>query len=279
MKGLLLEGGGMRSVYSAGVMDAFEELGVSFDQCHGVSAGALNAISFLSHQPKRNLRIMQNYIGDARYLSYRNWLFTGSIFGQKMLFDTIPNELDLFDYEAFKKNPCRFFIWVYQLKSGKVVYHEIKDVKEDVKWLQATSSLPFMGNIIDIGGEKYIDGGIVDCYGVDNAINNGCSKMVMILTREKGFKKSKSKLIPYTKIFYHRYPNLAKDLAIRHERSNTEVDRIDMMEKEGKMLVIRPTKTVKVARTEKNKEVLESLYYDGYNDAMKMKEQIINYLK
>ena len=279
MKGLLLEGGGMRSLYSAGVMDAFEELGINFDQCHGVSAGALNAISFLSHQPKRNLRIMQNYIGDARYLSYRNWLFTGSIFGQKMLFDTIPNELDPFDYEMFMENPCRFFVWVYHLKSGKVVYHEIKDVKEDVKWLQATSSLPFMGNIIDIEGEKYIDGGIVDCYGVDNAIDNGCTKMVMILTREKGFKKSKSTLIPFTKIFYHKYPNLSKDLAIRHERSNADVDRIDRMEEEGKMLVIRPTKTVKVARTEKNKEVLESLYYDGYNDAMKMKEQIINYLK
>jgi Predicted esterase of the alpha-beta hydrolase superfamily len=278
MKGLLLEGGGMRSLYSAGVMDAFEELGISFDQCHGVSAGALNAISFLSHQPKRNLRIMQNYIDDHRYLSYRNWLFTGSIFGQKMLFDTIPNQLDPFDYEAFKNNPCQFYIWVYNLKSGTDVYHEVKDMKEDVKWLQATASLPFMGNIININGEGYIDGGIIDCYGIDNAINNGCTKMVVILTREKGFRKVKSKLVPYVKIFYHKYPNLARDLAIRHVRSNNDVERIEQLEKEGKVLIIRPTKSVKVARTEKNKEVLTSLYYDGYNDAMDMKEQIKAYL-
>ena len=278
MRGLVLEGGGMRSMYTAGVMDALLEMNIVFDQCHAISAGAINAVSFISKQKGRNLETMKNYMGDPRYLSFRSWLKTGSFFGQKFIFETIPNELALFDYEAFKKNSCELYAGVYRLCDGKVVYKRVEDVKKDVHWLKATSSLPILTKKVTVDGVDYKDGGVVDCLGFRNAMEMGCDKIIMVLTRQDGYVRGKEKALSLIKMVYRKYPKLAEDLKLRHTRYNGDLEVLRQLEKEGKILVIRPQKEVEVDRMETDKNKLEALYHDGYEDALRLQKEIISYL-
>jgi predicted patatin/cPLA2 family phospholipase len=279
MRGLVLEGGGMRGIFTAGVLDAFLDLGIEFDQCVAISAGALNGISYLSKQRERNLRVMRNYQSDPNYISIKNWLFKGSIFNMEFLLETIPEKLDPVDEEAFKKNPCKLYAGIFDIESGELLFPEIKDTKADKLYLQAAASLPLLSKVVHINGHKYLDGGIWDSFGLDFALQNGCDKVVVINTRDKEYQREKEKTLPLMKMVYRKYPKLIDAIENRHVRYNQAVKEMDEMADKKELLLIRPINKVSVSRTEKDQEKLAALYQEGYDIVMNRKEEILAFLK
>ena len=166
---LVLEGGGMRGVYTAGVLDRLMEEKLEFDVCYGVSAGACHACSFLSRQHGRAFAVNVDYLDDSRYLSVKSWLKTGDLFGAQMLYDIIPNQLNLYDYDAFAKNPTKFFAVATDCLTGKAEYFPITDMHRDVIKVRASSSLPLLSRMVEIDGRPYLDGGLADSIPVDQA--------------------------------------------------------------------------------------------------------------
>lgn len=279
MRGLVLEGGGMRGIFTAGVLDAFLDLGIEFDQCVAISAGALNGISYLSKQRERNLRVMRNYQSDPNYISIKNWLFKGSIFNMEFLLETIPEKLDPVDAEAFKKNPCKLYAGIFDIESGELLFPEIKDTKADKLYLQAAASLPLLSKVVHINGHKYLDGGIWDSFGLNFAVQNGCDKVVVINTRDKEYQRGKEKTLPLMKMVYRKYPKLIDAIENRHVRYNQAVKEMDEMADKKELLLIRPVNKVSVSRTEKDQEKLAALYQEGYDIVMSRKEEILAYLQ
>ena len=279
MRGLILEGGGMRGIFTAGVLDAFLDLGIEFDQCVAISAGALNGISYLSKQRERNLRVMRNYQSDPNYISIKNWIFKGSIFNMEFLLETIPEKLDPVDAEAFKKNPCKLYAGIFDIESGELLFPEIKDTKADKLYLQAAASLPLLSKVVHINGRKYLDGGIWDSFGLNFTVQNGCDKVVVINTRDKEYQRGKEKTLPLMKMVYRKYPKLIDAIENRHVRYNQAVKEMDEMADKKELLLIRPVNKVSVSRTEKDQEKLAALYQEGYNIVMSRKEEILAYLQ
>ena len=206
---LILEGGGMRGVYSAGVLDLLLDENIHIKYCVGVSAGACNCVSYISKQKKRNYRVNINYIKDKRYLSFSNLFKTGSAFGMDMLFDIIPNELEPFDHESFINSGAKFFIGSTNCKTGLPEFYNIKDFNEDgYDALKASISLPLVAKIIDYDNKKLLDGGISAPIPIQKAIDDGIEKHVVILTQHKGYRKSKTKIMPIIKKKYKEHPGL-----------------------------------------------------------------------
>lgn len=276
--GLVVEGGGMRGVYAAGVLDFFMEKDLYFKNNYGVSAGACHLCSYLSKQHERAFRVNVNYLNDKRYCSLRSLIKTGDLFGAEMLYDIIPNQLDLFDYDTFNKNEANFYSVVTNINTGKPEYIKINDLKKDIIYIRASSSLPLLARNVKIEDNEYLDGGISDSIPIKKAIDDGNQKNVVILTRDETYRKSKSPLVPIMKMKYKKYPNLVNSISNRYIVYNQTLDFIKELEKSKDVFVIRPKKPVQIGRTEKNKEKLEALYKEGYNDAKDSYEELLKYL-
>ena len=276
--GLVVEGGGMRGVYSAGVLDFFIEKDLFFENNYGVSAGACHLCSYLAKQYKRAFRVNVDYLDDKRYCSVHSLLKTGNLFGAEMLYDIIPNELDLFDYNTYNKNESNFYAVITDINTGKPEYVKIGDLKKDIIYVRASSSLPLLAQNVKINDKEYLDGGISDSIPIKKSIADGNKKNVVILTRDKTYRKGKNSLMPVMKLKYKKYPNFVKSMADRHVVYNETLDFIKDLEKNGDVFVIRPRKPVQIGRTEKNREKLEALYNDGYNDAKDCYEELLKYL-
>lgn len=276
---LILEGGGMRGVYTAGVLDFFLEKQIEFEYCIAISAGACHGVSYLSKQHKRNYRIGIDYIKDKRYLSLKNLITTGSLFGMEMLFDTIPNELDPFDYKAFKDNSTRFNVGVTNCETGLPEYYEIKDLMNSYDALRASMSLPLVAPIVEYDHKKLLDGGISDPIPIKKALAEGYKKQVIVLTQHKGYQKTKSSAIPIIKRKYKKYPKLIEAMEKRHEVYNDTLNFIDKLEQEGKVFIIRPSKPLGIGRFENDKDKLRGAYQQGYEDTQKIYRELISFLK
>lgn len=276
--GLVVEGGGMRGVYSAGVLDFFIEKDLFFENNYGVSAGACHLCSYLAKQYKRAFRVNVDYLDDKRYCSVHSLLKTGNLFGAEMLYDIIPNELDLFDYDTYNKNESNFYAVITDINTGKPEYVKIGDLKKDIIYVRASSSLPLLAQNVKINDKEYLDGGISDSIPIKKSIADGNKKNIVILTRDKTYRKGKNSLMPVMKLKYKKYPNFVKSMADRHIVYNETLDFIKDLEKNGDVFVIRPRKPVQIGRTEKNREKLEALYNDGYNDAKDCYEELLKYL-
>lgn len=276
--GLIVEGGGMRGVYSAGVLDFFIEKGLFFENNYGVSAGACHLCSYLAKQHKRAFRVNVDYLDDKRYCSIQSLLKTGNLFGAEMLYDIIPNKLDLFDYDTYDKNNSNFFAVVTNINTGKSEYIKIGDLKKDIIYIRASSSLPLLAQNVKINGKEYLDGGISDSIPIKKSIADGNKKNIVILTRDETYRKNKNSLIPIMKLKYRKYPNLVKSIANRHIVYNDTLDFIKQLQNTDDVFVIRPKKPVQIGRTEKNREKLEGLYNDGYNDAKDCYEELLKYI-
>lgn len=276
--GLVVEGGGMRGVYSAGVLDFFIEKDLFFENNYGVSAGACHLCSYLAKQYKRAFRVNVDYLDDKRYCSVHSLLKTGNLFGAEMLYDIIPNELDLFDYDTYNKNESNFYAVITDINTGKPEYVKIGDLKKDIIYVRASSSLPLLAQNVKINDKEYLDGGISDSIPIKKSIADGNKKNVVILTRDKTYRKGKNSLMPIMKLKYKKYPNFVKSMADRHIIYNETLDFIKELEKNGEAFVIRPKNPVQIGRTEKNREKLEALYNDGYNDAKDCYEELLKYL-
>ena len=276
--GLVVEGGGMRGVYSSGVLDFFIEKDLFFENNYGVSAGACHLCSYLAKQYKRAFRVNVDYLNDKRYCSVHSLLKTGNLFGAEMLYDIIPNELDLFDYDTYNKNESNFYVVITDINTGKPEYVKIGDLKKDIIYVRASSSLPLLAQNVKINDKEYLDGGISDSIPIKKSIADGNKKNVVILTRDSTYRKGKNSLIPIIKLKYKKYPNFVKSMADRYIVYNEILDFIKELENNGDVFVIRPKKPVNIGRTEKNREKLEALYNDGYNDAKDCYEELLKYL-
>lgn len=277
--GLILEGGGMRGIYTAGVLDFFIEKNIEVDVVIGVSAGVCHGASYVSKQYKRAYNTNIDYIDKKEYLSFRNFIKTGSIFGMDFMFQKIPNELNLYDYDTFKNSKTKFISVATNCDSGEAEYFHLKDLKKDTIYMQASCSIPVLANIVNIDGYKLLDGGVTDSIPIEYAMKEGCEKVIVVLTRDETYKKSKQKFIPIIKLLYKKYPNLIKAIENRHNNYNNSLSIVNDLCKKDKALTIRPKNPVKVSQVEKDKNKLTSLYEEGYNDAKELYDDIINFIE
>ena len=267
---LVLEGGGLRGVFTCGVLDCFMDHGVRFPFTVGVSAGACNGLSYMSGQRGRarssNIDLMEKY----HYVGFRYLLTQGCIMDFKLLFEDFPEKIIPYDYDAYFANPDRYVMVTTNCLTGKAEYLEEKSSSERVMSIvRASSSLPFLTKITDVDGVPMLDGGIADSIPVAYAMEQGYEKMVVVLTRNKGYRKKNGRM-RIAKVFYRRYPQLQKTLSERNAVYNRTMDLIEKLEAEGRIIVIRPERPVEVGRMEKDTGKLSALYQEGYEIASKM---------
>jgi len=268
---VVLEGGGLRGVFTSGVLEYFLEKEIIFDRVIGVSAGACLGASYISKQKGRNWKVNVEYPSDKRYMGLRHLFTSGSYFNMKFIFGEIPEKLVPFDEQAFFNNPAEFDIVVTSLSSGESVILSKGDIgKIGVsKALVASSSIPLLSQPIDIGGELFFDGGVSDSIPVRYALNKH-EKAVVILTRPRGYRKGKTSSILLFKYVFRKQPEFLKALLKRNEEYNKTLDFCDQMERDGKLFVIAPLPEFSVRRTERSFEKRVNLYNHGYSQISKM---------
>ena len=267
---LVLEGGGLRGVFTCGVLDCFMDHGVRFPFTVGVSAGACNGLSYMSGQRGRAKKSNIDLMDKHHYVGFKYLLTQGCIMDFKLLFEDFPEKIIPYDYDAYFSNSDRFVMVTTNCITGKAEYFEEKKSSERVMDIvRASSSLPFVSPITYVDGIPMLDGGIVDSIPVEYAMNQGYDKLVVVLTRNKGYRKKESRM-PLAKITYRKYPNLRKALQERNATYNRTMDLIERLEDEGKITVIRPLKPVEVGRMEKDTSKLRALYQEGYDVAKRL---------
>lgn len=276
--GLILEGGGMRSMYTAGVLDFFIKEDIYFEYNIGVSAGASMAASYISRQFRRNHRVTAKYIKDKRYLSLSNYIKRKELFGMDFVYHYIPTYLEPFDFEKFDQAEEKFVVVTTDCETGEAVYFDKNDTKGSLLTaLEATSSLPLMANPVQYKGHTLLDGGIVDPIPIKKSIEEGYTKNVLILTRPKGYRKTPSR---FSKVFRIKaYPKVNHLMELRYKHYNKTLDWIEEEEDKGNIFVIRPTNTLAVDRVEKDPRKLDALYREGYADAEKIYKDLKEYVE
>ncbi len=279
-KGLVCEGGAMRGIYTAGVLDVFMEKGIETDMLMGVSAGACFGCNYISGQIGRTIRYNIKYAKDPRYCSFRSLFRTGDIYGYEFCYHELPERLDPFDFDSFKKSSREFYIVATSVETGKAVYIKLENMdRKDMEWVRASASMPMVSNTVVIDGHKYLDGGIADSIPVEAAMNLGFEKNIVILTRPEGYQKKPEPLYPLEKIRYRHYPEFLDTLAHRHEDYNRELEIVKKLEAEGKAFVIRPSELPAAGRIEHDPEKLNSTYLLGRKDAEAALDDLRDFLK
>ena len=276
--GLVLEGGGMRALFTAGVLDALLDIKeLDIDGIVGVSAGALFGVNYVSGQKERAIRYNIKYARDKRYMGLYSWITTGNAVNEEFAFYEIPFKLDVFDQEKFKQSKIDFYVVMTNVESGKSEYVLIKDVFKQMEYLRATSALPFASKIIEINGKKYLDGGISDSIPIDYCESLGYDKIILVLTRPENTHKE-DKLNFLYKLVYRKYPNLVKRLINMGKDYEIVLKKIKDLENEKKIFVIRPPKVLKIGRLEKNEKKIQNVYDIGLNTGIKEKGNLLKYL-
>lgn len=277
--GLVLEGGGLRGIFTAGVLDFFLEKNIEFDNCIGVSAGACHACSYLAKQHKRAFNVSVDYLDDKRYCSFYSLIKTGDLFGVDFVYNEIPNKLNPIDNETFKKNHTKFQAVITNCETGEPEYPEIKDFDKDTVYVRASSSLPLLSRMVKINENVYLDGGVSDSIPIKKSIENGNKKNVVILTRDKSYRKKQSALGKITAVRYKKFPKFVELMNTRYSRYNEILDYIDELESKGEIFVIRPEVELTLGRIEKNRKKLFEVYNIGYETAKKNYEKLKEYLE
>lgn len=277
--GLVLEGGAMRGLFTAGVIDVLMENKINFDVAIGVSAGAAFGVNLKSKQIGRVLRYNLRFAGKPYYASWKSWRRSGNLYAANFCYHILPDKLDIFDKETFMANPMRFWCVATDAATGEPVYHELHDAGYvDLEWIRASSSIPFFAHPVAIGGHYYFDGGVSDSIPYDFLIKNGVSKRVVITTQPKEYRKKQSKLYPIEKIVLREYPAVLKKLATRAEDYNAVLDKMEEDENQGNAFIIRPPYPLEIGTVEQNKEEIKRVYEIGRKKAEEILSDLINYL-
>ena len=275
MPSLILEGGTLRPIFTAGILDALLDNNISFPYCIGVSAGITSGVSYLSKQKGRNLEILMKYRNDKRYLGYGNFLKCKSLFGLDFVFDEIPNKLVPFDMDTYKKYPGKVLVGVTNAKTGETEYLDGKELDDKATLLRATCAIPIFFPVIKINNNEYYDGGLCDPIPVRKAIEDGNKKHLIILTQPTGYRKELSKKNVFvSKMLSNKYPNLKDTFLSRHIKYNETVKFCEELEKAGKAIIIRPNEDEAIESFEKDVTKLEEAYNYGYNACIKNLEKI-----
>lgn len=278
--GLVLEGGGMRGVYTGGVLEKLLEEEIFVDYVIGVSAGACHASSYISRQHGRNREVTIGYVNHPEYISVKNLLVKHELFGMDLIFDKIPNSLVPFDYERFTEATEEFVVGATDCLTGEAVYFEKPARPEDVLAIvRASSSLPLMSQPVEFAGRLLMDGSIADPLPIQKALSDGVTKPIIVLTRERGYRKKKSRFAKILPAFVRRYPAIAETMENRHITYNETMEFIEQLESDGQAMVIRPMNLYKIRGIERDSVKLENLYNQGYQDATVRFDELLDFLQ
>jgi predicted patatin/cPLA2 family phospholipase len=273
--GLVLEGGGLRGVYTSGAIRFLMDKNIIFPYVIGVSMGACNGANYISRQPGRNRIVNIDFVNDPRYLSYKRLLLKGELFGMEFIFSTIPFSLVPFDQDTFLKNKAKYVIGVTDCETGNAVFFEKSEFEDNyMEIFKATCSIPFLAKPVNYNGRIFMDGGLTNPVPIEKSIMDGNKKNVLILTRPKGYRKKPSYLHLLARLWYPGFRGLQKTLANRHKRYNDAMDMIDELEKSGQAVSIRPAGAIEAGRVERKKEKLFAAYNLGYKDASSCYERL-----
>ena len=277
--GLIMEGGAMRGMFTAGVLDVLMENGLVTDGAIGVSAGAVFGCNYKSHQIGRVIRYNTEYCKDKRYASFKNLVKTGNLYSEQFCYHEVPEKLDPFNEAAFAASPMDFFVVCTDVKTGEPIYHKCrKGDAEDVLWMEASASMPLAAKIVKIGHYGLLDGGVADSIPVRFFESIGYKRNLIILTQPKGYTKKKNKFLPAIRAKYFRYPAFVEAVADRHERYNETLSYISMLEQAGKDYVIRPPIPLEIGAMERDPAQLRRVYETGRAVAQIQVEKIRDFL-
>lgn len=278
-KGLILEGGGMRALFTAGILDVMMEERITVDGTVGVSAGATFGCNYKSVQPGRPLRYNLRFMKDPRYMGWRTLLKDGNLVSAEFSYHTMPTELDIFDAETFAANPMEFHVVCTDVYTGKPVYKKLTHVDYDcLEWLRASASMPIVSRPVEVGGYKLLDGGIADSIPLRYFQNLGYERNIVILTQPKGFTKKRTKLMPAFHLFTRRYPAIVKAMGRRHLMYNEQLEYLQQQEEEGRILLIYPPEPLPIGRTEQNEKKMRHVYGLGRRMGLDRLEEIKAFL-
>ena len=267
-KGLIMEGGAMRGMFTAGVIDVMMEHGIVLDGAIGVSAGAAFGCNYKSGQIGRAIRYNTRFCTDKRYGGFRVLLKTGDYYSAKFCYDEVPNKYDPFDYDAFEKNPMEFYAVCTDVDTGEAEYHKYEGRHDHgLDWIRASSSMPLVSRMVEIEGRKFLDGAMADSIPVRFFESIGYDRNIVILTQPLGYVKKKDKLLPLIKLRYRKYPKLLQAILSREQHYNETLEYIRSREVAGELLVIRPPQKLPIERTEKDPQVLWQVYEIGRKEA------------
>lgn len=277
--GLVMEGGAMRGLFTAGVTDVLMENGITFDGAVGVSAGACFGCNYKSGQRGRAIRYNLRFCRDKRYCSVYSLLRTGDMFGAEFCYHTMPDELDIFDYNEYNKNPMEFYVVCTDVETGKPVYKRLNTLdSEKLEWIRASASMPLASRIVEIDGRKLLDGGISDSIPLGFMERHAYDRNIVILTQPRDYEKKDSKSFSLIKRAYKKYPSLVKTYGNRPKMYNEQLKSIRQSESEGKAYVIAPPAPLPIGHVEHNPDKLLEVYRIGRNTAMKYLDEIMKFM-
>ncbi|MEE1220108.1 MAG: patatin family protein [Ruminococcus sp.] len=273
--GLVMEGGAMRGMFTAGVIDVMMENNIRYDGAIGVSAGAVFGCNYKSGQIGRAIRYNKRFCGDKRYSSFQSFLTTGDLYGADFCYNELPFKLDIWDFKAFEENPMEFYVTCTDVVTGKPVYHKCSDgLHNDIQWMRASASVPLVSRIVEIGENKLLDGGISDSVPIKHFEKLGYNRNVVILTQPLDYIKKKNSLMWLIKLKLGNYPEMVKAMANRHIMYNETTKYIREKELSGELFVIRPPQALNIGSVEKNPDELERVYQIGRKTAENCLEQL-----
>ena len=279
-KGLIMEGGAMRGMFTAGVIDVMMENAIEFDGAIGVSAGAAFGCNYKSKQIGRVIRYNTRFCQDKRYGGFRVLLKEGNFYSRQFCYEEVPLKYDIFDYDTYESNPMAFYIVCTDVDTGRAEYHKYESRHDHgLEWIRASASMPLVSQMVEIDGRQYLDGALADSIPVQYFESIGYDRNIVILTQPRGFRKEPDRLLPVMKLYYRKFPKLVEAIVTRHERYNAALDHITQREAAGELLVIRPLEKLPIGRTEKDPDKLRQVYEIGCRTAEARIEEIQKYLE
>ncbi len=277
--GLVLEGGAMRGLFTAGVIDVLMENGITFDGAIGVSAGACFGVNVKSHQIGRALRYNLKYAKDPRYASIHSWLTTGDFFNAEFCYHMLPEKLDLMDMDTFHKNPMKFYLVATDIESGKPFYYEVEDINyESLEMVRASASMPMFAREVSLNGHLFMDGGISDSIPLRKFNEMGYTKNIVVLTQPESYQKKPQSMMKLIRTRYRKYPNMIADLENRHTSYNEAVAYVHEQVLQNQAIVIQPDDKLDIGRIEHDRTKIRGVYQEGRKAAMRKLAEIKKFL-
>lgn len=278
--GLVLEGGAMRGMYTAGVLDVFLDNQIAFDKIVGVSAGALFGVNFLSRQKGRVIRYNKRFNPDRNYIGLLPLLREGNIVSTDYAYRRVPRELDVFDNEAFIRNQAvtPFYAVITDTETGSAEYRQMTDLFQQMDILRASGSMPFVSRPVEIDGRRYLDGAVADSIPYRFLLDNGCERLVIILTRDIHYQRKPMASLP-VQLYYRKYKGFSEKLIDRHNEYGQQIEEIKRLERDGTAFVLRPSLPIKISKIEKNPEKLQAVYNLGKQDAEARLSDLFRFLE
>lgn len=278
--GVVLEGGGFRGMYTAGILDVWMKRGFTATATVGVSAGATFGCNFKSMQVGRTLRYNKRFCADPRYAGVGNLVRTGDLFSRDFAYGRLPWGLDVFDTQTFQAHPMRFTVVATDIETGEPVYHDLNEGgMEDIEWIRASASIPALSRPVYLEGRKLLDGGTVDSIPFEWMLGQGYDRCVVVCTQDPSYRKQPNKLMPVLRTRLHRYPKLVELLANRHDRYNAQREKLAQLEAEGRVFVIRPSEPIVLPTMVRDPKLLQHVYEVGCRDAEATFDALMAYVR